>query len=150
MWMSSTGRYHPQQFGVGRRTFAESMLRNFNCSKLFVGQTASTPKFGLTTNMLESLVKRCDDQLPWWQKALRQFWLPRIQQDLRPGGGGPHHHRQRRSHFLYLDRLRERGIEDGGGCLRHTYNIKERQIILLFMTEALFSAEPAGVRGEWW
>ena len=39
--------------------FAEQMLRNFNCSKLFIGVDGVDPEFGLTTtNMLEASLNR--------------------------------------------------------------------------------------------
>ena len=64
--------------------FAEQMLGNFNCSKLFVGVDGIDLEFGLTTtNMLEAALNR--------QFEIR---TPRLQQDLRPGGCRPHHHRQ--------------------------------------------------------
>ena len=47
--------------GISRRnsvsvvgSFAELMLRNFNCGKLFIGVDGLDLEFGLTTNMLEA------------------------------------------------------------------------------------------------
>ena len=78
--------------------FAEQMLGNFNCSKLFVGVDGIDLEFGLTTtNMLEAALNRV--MMNAAQKVIvladsSKFGTPRLQQDLRPGGCRPHHYRQ--------------------------------------------------------
>ena len=73
--------------------FAEAMLRNFNCSKLY--------RHGVRTDddqRARSLAERCDDQCRAEGRGagrLVEIRPPRVQQDLRSGGCRPNHHRQR-------------------------------------------------------
>ena len=94
--------------------FAEAMLRNFNCSKLFVGVDGIDTEFGLTTtNMLEASLN--DAMINAAQKVVvladsskfgrRGFSkicdLEAVDRIITDSGVQP----------LYLERLRERGIE---------------------------------------
>ena len=94
--------------------FAEAMLRNFNCSKLFVGVDGIDTEFGLTTtNVLEASLN--DAMINAAQKVVvladsskfgrRGFSkicdLEAVDRIITDSGVQP----------LYLERLRERGIE---------------------------------------
>ena len=94
--------------------FAEQMLRNFNCSKLFFGVDGIDPEFGMTTtNMLEASLNRAmieaaqkvvvlADSSKFGRRGFSKICdlesVDRISTDsnIQP---------------LYLERLRERGIE---------------------------------------
>lgn len=77
-------------------SFAEDMLKYFNCNLLFMGADGVDLEFGVTTtNMMEANLNRMmmntftADHAPCRQQQVRQ---ERIQQDLRRGRNRPHHH----------------------------------------------------------
>ena len=94
--------------------FAEQMLGNFNCSKLFVGVDGIDLEFGLTTtNMLEAALNRVmmnaaqkvivlADSSKFGRRGFSKICdLEAVDRIITDNGIQP----------LYLDRLRERGIE---------------------------------------
>lgn len=94
--------------------FAEQMLGNFNCSKLFMGVDGVDPEFGLTTtNMLEASLNRVmmntaqqvvvlADSSKFGRRGFSKICeLEAIDCIITDSGIQP----------LYLDQLRERGIE---------------------------------------
>ena len=94
--------------------FAEQMLRNFNCSKLFVGVDGIDPEFGLTTtNMLEASLNGAmidagqkvvvlADSSKFGRRGFSKICdLEAVDLIITDSGVQP----------LYLERLRERGIE---------------------------------------
>ena len=94
--------------------FAESMLRNFNCSKLFVGVDGIDTDFGLTTtNMLEASLNGAminaaqkvvvlADSSKFGRRGFSKICdLEAVDRIITDSGVQP----------LYLERLRERGIE---------------------------------------
>lgn len=94
--------------------FAEQMLRNFNCSTLFVGVDGVDVEFGLTTtNMLEASLNNAminaaqkvvvlADSSKFGRRGLSKICdLEAVDLIITDSGIQP----------LYLDRLRERGIE---------------------------------------
>ena len=94
--------------------FAESMLRNFNCSKLFVGVDGIDTDFGLTTtNMLEASLNGAminaaqkvvvlADSSKFGRRGFSKICdLEAVDRIITDSG----------VQQLYLDRLRERGIE---------------------------------------
>ena len=94
--------------------FAESMLRNFNCSKLFVGVDGIDTEFGLTTtNMLEASLNGAminaaqkvvvlADSSKFGRRGFSKICdLEAVDRIITDSGVQP----------LYLERLRERGIE---------------------------------------
>ena len=101
--------------------FAEQMLGNFNCSKLFVGVDGIDLEFGLTTtNMLEATLNGA--MMNAAQKVIvladsSKVRPSRLQQDLRSGGCRPHHHRQRYSAPLPRTASRARNRGDRGRCM---------------------------------
>lgn len=94
--------------------FAEQMLRNFNCSKLFIGVDGVDPEFGLTTtNMLEASLNRAmieaaqkvvvlADSSKFGRRGFSKICdLESVDRIITDSNIQP----------LYLERLRERGIE---------------------------------------
>ena len=94
--------------------FAEQMLRSFNCSKLFIGVDGIDPDFGLTTtNMLEASLNRAmidaaqkvvvlADSSKFGRRGFSKICdLESVDRIITDNRVQP----------LYLDRLRERGIE---------------------------------------
>ena len=94
--------------------FAEQMLRNFNCSKLFIGVDGVDPEFGLTTtNMLEASLNRAmieaaqkvvvlADSSKFGRRGFSKICdLESVDRIITDSNIQPH----------YLERLRERGIE---------------------------------------
>ena len=94
--------------------FAEQMLRNFNCSKLYIGVDGIDPDFGLTTtNMLEASLNRAminaaqkvvvlADSSKFGRRGFSKICdLESVDRIITDSNIQP----------LYLDRLRERGIE---------------------------------------
>ena len=94
--------------------FAEQMLRSFNCSKLFIGVDGIDPDFGLTTtNMLEASLNRAmidaaqkvvvlADSSKFGRRGFSKICdLEAVDRIITDSGVQP----------LYLERLRERGIE---------------------------------------
>ena len=94
--------------------FAEQMLRSFNCSKLFIGVDGIDPEFGLTTtNMLEASLNRAmidaaqkvvvlADSSKFGRRGFSKICdLESVDRIITDNRVQP----------LYLDRLRERGIE---------------------------------------
>ena len=94
--------------------FAEAMLRNFNCSKLFIGVDGIDLEFGLTTtNMLEAslncaMIEAAQkvvvlaDSSKFGRRGFSKICeLEAVDRIITDSGVQP----------LYLDRLRERGIE---------------------------------------
>ena len=94
--------------------FAESMLRNFNCSKLLVGVDGIDTEFGLTTtNMLEASLNGAminaaqkvvvlADSSKFGRRGFSKICdLEAVDRIITDSGVQP----------LYLERLRERGIE---------------------------------------
>ena len=94
--------------------FAEQMLRSFNCSKLFIGVDGIDPDFGLTTtNMLEASLSRAmidaaqkvvvlADSSKFGRRGFSKICdLESVDRIITDNRVQP----------LYLDRLRERGIE---------------------------------------
>ena len=94
--------------------FAEQMLRSFNCSKLFIGVDGIDPEFGLTTtNMLEASLNRAmidaaqkvvvlADSSKFGRRGFSKICdLESVDRSITDNRVQP----------LYLDRLRERGIE---------------------------------------
>ena len=94
--------------------FAEQMLRNFNCSKLFIGVDGVDPEFGLTTtNMLEASLNRAmieaaqkvvvlADSSKFGRRGFSKICdLQSVDRIITDSNIQP----------LYLERLRERGIE---------------------------------------
>ena len=85
--------------------FAEAMLRNFNCSKLFVGVDGIDTEFGLTTtNVLEASQKVVvlADSSKFGRRGFSKICdLEAVDRIITDSGVQP----------LYLERLRERGIE---------------------------------------
>lgn len=76
-------------------SFAEDMLKYFNCNLLFMGADGVDLEFGVTTtNMMEANLNRMmmntsQQSAPCRQQQVRQEG---IQQDLRRGRNRPHHH----------------------------------------------------------
>ena len=94
--------------------FAETMLSNFNCSKLFIGVDGIDTEFGLTTtNMLEASLNNAminaaqkvvvlADSSKFGRRGFSKICdLESVDRIITDSGVQP----------LYLDRLRERGIE---------------------------------------
>ena len=94
--------------------FAEQMLANFNCSKLFVGVDGLDTEFGLTTtNMLEGALNRAminaaqkvivlADSSKFGRRGFSKICdLEAVDRIITDSG----------VQQMYLDRLRERGIE---------------------------------------
>ena len=94
--------------------FAEQMLRSLNCSKLFIGVDGIDPDFGLTTtNMLEASLNRAmidaaqkvvvlADSSKFGRRGFSKICdLEAVDRIITDSGVQP----------LYLERLRERGIE---------------------------------------
>ena len=94
--------------------FAEQMLRSFNCSKLFIGVDGIDPEFGLTTtNMLEAalnvaMIKAAQkvivlaDSSKFGRRGFSKICeLEAVDRIITDNNIPP----------LYLERLRERGIE---------------------------------------
>jgi len=94
--------------------FAEQMLRHFNCSKLFVGVDGIDLEFGLTTtNMLEATLNGAmmnaaqkvivlADSSKFGRRGFSKICdLEAVDRIITDSGIQP----------LYLERLRERGIE---------------------------------------
>ena len=85
--------------------FAEAMLRNFNCSKLFVGVDGIDTEFGLTTtNVLDAAQKVVvlADSSKFGRRGFSKICdLEAVDRIITDSGVQP----------LYLERLRERGIE---------------------------------------
>lgn len=94
--------------------FAEQMLRNFNCSKLFIGVDGIDPEFGLTTtNMLEASLNRAmieaaqkvvvlADSSKFGRRGFSKICdLESVDRIITDSNIQP----------LYLEQLRERGIE---------------------------------------
>ena len=108
------GRHHEEQFGFGVGPFAEQMLRSFNCSKLFIGVDGIDTEFGLTTtNMLEASLNGAmidaaqkvivlADSSKFGRRGFSKICdLESVDRIITDSG----------VQSVYLDRLRERGIE---------------------------------------
>ena len=72
--------------------YAENILADFSCSKLFIGVDGIDLDFGITTtNMMEASLNRVMMQTT--QKTIVQVRTERLQQDCRYGRCRPHHYR---------------------------------------------------------
>ena len=76
--------------------YAENILADFSCSKLFIGVDGIDLDFGITTtNMMEASLNRNDADRPENDSAcgFLQVRTERLQQDCRYGRCRPHHYR---------------------------------------------------------
>ena len=100
--------------------YAERMLQDFSCSKLYLGVDGIDFEYGLSTT---NLMERHDPHRAEDDRAGRQFEIrpSRFQQNLRSGRCRPDHHRQQ--HFAPHPRSASQSgnrSDRGGGELRNT------------------------------